>query len=63
MRDQSRRPHSHPKTTPSEVVEKILYLHRYHAITLSRTAVWRVLKRAVVAASPPTCATEGGRSV
>src|SRR5437867_6694961 len=52
LRDRSRRPRSHPRATPWEVVEKVLYLrryyhfgpgriqmylHRYHAITMSKT--------------------------
>ena len=63
LRDRSRRPHSHPRTTPVAVVEKVLYLrryyhfgpsrirmylHRYHAIGLSHGSIWRVLKRAGV---------------
>jgi len=61
LRDRSRRPRSHPRTTPWEVVEKVLYLrqsyhfgpariqmylHRYHAISISKTGIWRLLKRA-----------------
>lgn len=67
LRDRSRRPHTHPKATPWEVVEKILYLrqyyhfgpsrirmylHRYHAIALSQAGIWRVLKRAGVSRLP-----------
>jgi transposase InsO family protein len=63
LRDRSRRPHSHPRTTPGEIWEKTLYLrryyhfgpariqmylHRYHGITISKTGIWRLLKRAGV---------------
>jgi len=60
LRDRSRRPHSHPRMTPAEVVEKVLYLRRsyhfgpriamyldrYHGVKLSKTGIWRLLKRA-----------------
>lgn len=61
LRDRSRRPHSHPRMTPWEVVEKVLYLRRsyhfgpariamyldrYHDLRLSRTGIWRFLRRA-----------------
>lgn len=60
LRDRSRRPHSHPRTTRGEVWEKVLYLRRhyhfgpariqmylqrYHGITVSKTGIWRLLKR------------------
>ncbi len=63
LRDRSRRPHSHPRTTPAEVWEKVLYLRRYyhfgpariqmylqryHGITVSKTGIWRLLRRAGV---------------
>jgi transposase InsO family protein len=63
LRDQSRRPHSHPRATPWEVAEKILYLRRYyhfgpwkikmylrryHGMTLSSPTIWRILKQAAV---------------
>jgi len=60
LRDRSRRPKVSPRATPVEVVEKILYLrqqyhfgpekivmylHRYHDVTVSKSGVWRILKR------------------
>ncbi|WP_433560019.1 helix-turn-helix domain-containing protein [Pseudonocardia xinjiangensis] len=59
-RDRSHRPHTSPKATPSEVVGKIvhlrqnyhfgpakivMYLQRYHDISISESGVWRILKR------------------
>lgn len=67
LRGHSRRPHSSPRATPWEIVDKVLYLrryyhfgpmrirmylHRYHAITLSQGAAWRILKRAGVSRLP-----------
>jgi transposase len=61
LRDGSSRPHHSPRATPAEVVEKILYLRRsyhfgparicmylrrYHALTISQSGIWRLLKRA-----------------
>lgn len=61
LRDRSRRPHSHPRMTPWEVIEKVLYLRRsyhfgpariamylerYHTVRVSKTGIWRLLKRA-----------------
>jgi transposase InsO family protein len=60
LRDRSRRPKVSPRATPVEVVEKILYLrqhyhfgpekiamylHRYHDVAVSKSGVWRILKR------------------
>src|SRR4051794_11429798 len=60
LRDRSRRPKVSPRATPVEVVEKILYLRqqyhfgpekiamylrRYHDVTVSKSGVWRILKR------------------
>jgi transposase len=60
LRDRSRRSKLSPRATPVEVVEKILYLrqqyhfgpekivmylHRYHDVTVSKSGVWRILKR------------------
>jgi transposase InsO family protein len=60
LRDRSRRPKVSPRATPVVVVEKILYLrqqyhfgpeniamylHRYHDVTVSKSGVWRILKR------------------
>lgn len=67
LRDHSRRPHTSPRATPWEIVDKVLYLRRYyhfgptrirmyleryHAITLSQGAAWRILKRAGVSRLP-----------
>ena len=67
LRDGSSRPLHSPRTTPSEVVEKVLYLRRYyhfgpgricmylrryHALTISQPGVWRLLKRAGVSRLP-----------
>jgi transposase InsO family protein len=60
LRGRSRRPHGHPKATSTEVVGKIIhlrqnyhfgpakiqmYLQRYHDVEISRSGVWRILKR------------------
>ncbi|WP_433521385.1 helix-turn-helix domain-containing protein [Nocardia pseudovaccinii] len=60
LRDRSRRPRSSPNATRAEVVEKIIhlrqnyhfgpdkirmYLQRYHDIEISKSGVWRILKR------------------
>ena len=60
LRAQSRRPHSHPKTTSTDIVGKIIhlrqsyhfgpakiqmYLKRYHDVEISKSGVWRILKR------------------
>ena len=60
LRDRSKRPLVSPKATQNEVVEKIIclranyhfgphkiqmYLKRYHDITISRSGIWRILKR------------------
>ena len=60
LRDKSRRPHNSPRATKVEIVAKIIYLRqnyhfgpfkiqmylkRYHDISISRTGVWRILKR------------------
>ena len=60
LRDRSKRPLTSPKATQIEVVEKIIYLRanchfgpekiqmylrRYHDITISRSEIWRFLKR------------------
>ena len=60
LRDRSRRPKTCPHETHAEVVEKIvhlrrtyhfgptkisMYLQRYHDVTVSRSGVWRILKR------------------
>jgi len=60
LRDRSKRPAHCPHETPSEVVEKIIYLRtnyhfgpdkismylrRYHDIEVSNSGVWRILKR------------------
>jgi transposase InsO family protein len=60
LRPRSRRPHTSPNATSGEVVGKIVYLRknyhfgpekismylkRYHDIQLSRSGVWRILKR------------------
>ena len=60
LRDRSCRPKLSPRATPTEVVEKILYLRqqyhfgpekiamylrRYHDVTVSKSGVWRILKR------------------
>ncbi|MBO0879866.1 MAG: IS481 family transposase [Mycobacterium sp.] len=60
LRDRSRRPRNSPNATRAEVVEKILhlrtayhfgpdkivmYLKRYHDITISKSGVWRILHR------------------
>jgi len=61
LKDRSKRPKSHPKTTKREVVEKILYLRqhyyfgptkihmylaRYHDIQISSACIWKILKTA-----------------
>ena len=60
LRARSRRPHSHPKATSTDVVGKIIhlrqnyhfgpdkiqmYLKRYHDVDISKSGVWRILKR------------------
>jgi hypothetical protein len=60
MRTRSKRPKHSPNATHVEVVEKIIYLgqnyhfgpekiamhlKRYHDITISKSGVWRILKR------------------
>jgi transposase InsO family protein len=60
LRDRSHRPHHSPNATQAEVVEKIvhlrrtyhfgpakivMYLARYHDVTISTSGVWRILKR------------------
>jgi transposase len=60
LRDRSRRPRSSPNATRAEVVEKIIhlrqhyhfgprkivmYLQRYHDVTMSVSGVWRILHR------------------
>lgn len=60
LRDRSSKPHYSPKATEVDIVGKIvylrqtyhfgpekiaMYLHRYHDVTVSKSGVWRVLKR------------------
>jgi transposase len=60
LRDRSRRPKVSPRATPADVVGKIvylrqqyhfgpekiaMYLRRYHDVTVSKSGVWRILKR------------------
>jgi transposase len=60
LRDRSHRPKTCPHATDAEVVDKIvhlrrtyhfgptkisMYLHRYHDVAVSRSGVWRILKR------------------
>jgi len=60
LRDRSHRPHVSPNATQPEIVEKIIYLRanyhfgpekiqmylkRYHDITVSKSGIWRILKR------------------
>jgi transposase InsO family protein/transposase-like protein len=60
LRDRSSRPRTCPHQTDAEIVSKIVYLRqhyhfgpakiamylaRYHEVTVSRTGVWRILKR------------------
>jgi transposase len=60
LRDRSQRPHHSPNATQAEIVEKIvhlrrtyhfgpakivMYLARYHEVTISSSGVWRILKR------------------
>ncbi|MFI9637370.1 helix-turn-helix domain-containing protein [Nocardia sp. NPDC051929] len=60
LRERSRRPRTSPTATRAEVIEKIIhlrqhyhfgpdkirvYLERYHDIKLSKSGVWRILKR------------------
>lgn len=60
LKDRSHRPHRSPRTTQAEVIEKIvwlrkhyhfgpakivMYLARYHDVTISTSGVWRILKR------------------
>jgi len=63
LQDRSSAPHRMPTATSAEVVEKILwlrqqyhfgphkismYLQRYHAISISPSGIWRILKKAGV---------------
>ncbi len=63
LKDRSSAPHCSPRATRADVVEKVLwlrqryhfgpariamYLHRYHQVTISPSAVWRILHRAGV---------------
>jgi transposase len=58
LKDRSSRPHTSPKVTQAEVIEKIvwlrkhyhfgpakiaMYLARYHDVTISTSGVWRIL--------------------
>jgi transposase InsO family protein len=67
LRDGSSRPLRSPRATPADVVEKVLYLRRYyhfgparicmylrryHALTISQSGIWRLLKRAGVSRLP-----------
>lgn len=60
LRDKSRRPFRSPRATQPEIIAKIVYLResyhfgpwkiqmylkRYHDITISKSGVWRILKR------------------
>jgi transposase len=60
LSNRSTRPHHCPHETPTEIVGKIIhlrqnyhfgpekiamYLNRYHDVTVSRSGVWRILKR------------------
>ena len=60
LRDKSRRPFRSPRATQPEIIAKIVYLRetyhfgpwkiqmylkRYHNITISKSGVWRILKR------------------
>ena len=60
LRDRSSRPRTCPHQTDAEIVSKIVYLRqhyhfgpakismylaRYHEVTVSRSGVWRILKR------------------
>lgn len=60
LKNKSRRPHTSPRATKTEIVGKIaylrenyhfgplkiqMYLKRYHDISLSKSGVWRILKR------------------
>ncbi|MFC6087612.1 IS481 family transposase, partial [Sphaerisporangium aureirubrum] len=60
LRTRSKRPHTSPNATHAEIVQKIIYLRqnyhfgpekiamylaRYHDVTISRSGVWRILKR------------------
>ncbi|MFR9774316.1 helix-turn-helix domain-containing protein, partial [Nocardia sp. SC052] len=60
LRERSRRPRTSPTATRAEVIEKIIhlrqhyhfgpdkirmYLERYHDIKISKSGVWRILKR------------------
>jgi transposase InsO family protein len=60
LRDRSHRPHYSPNATQAEVIDKIvhlrrtyhfgpakivMYLARYHDVTISTSGVWRILKR------------------
>lgn len=59
LKDRSRRPRFNPRTTPREVVEKIVYLRqyyhfgpskiemylaKYHNIRVRASTIWRILK-------------------
>jgi transposase InsO family protein len=67
LRDRSKRPRTSPNATSAEVVEKIvhlrqhyhfgpekiqMYLKRYHDVTISKSGVWRILKRLDMARLP-----------
>ena len=60
LKDKSRKPHTSPRSTKVEVVGKIVYLRenyhfgpfkiqmylkRYHDIDMSKSGIWRILKR------------------
>jgi len=60
LKDRSKKPRYHPKATPIETVEKIIYLRkyyhfgpakiqmylkRYHDINISSTCIWKILKK------------------
>jgi transposase len=80
LRDRSSRPHHSPRVTDVEVVEKILllrqryhfgpekislYPQRYHDVDVSKSGVWRILKRLGLTGCPhpsATSATTGGGS-
>ena len=67
LKNGSSRPLHSPRATPSEVAEKVLYLRRYyhfgparicmylrryHALTISQSGIWHLLKRAGVSRLP-----------
>lgn len=70
LKDKSRRPHNSPRATKMEVVAKIIYLRenyhfgpykiqmylkRYHDIDLSKSGIWRILKRLKINLLPSSC--------